>query len=331
MEYRKLGTTDITVSALGFGCHDAARHGSWGPEFGDQMGDTVNRAIDEGITCFDTAPHYGGGDSERMLARALGTRRDDVVVVTKCGFGYEDRPKGRDSRRESILSKVDHSLETLQTDYIDVLLVHLPDVNTPFEETMGALDSVVQQGKVRAVGVSNFTLDQLKKCEATRRVDVVQYDLNMFDRRIEQEILPYCQQQGIGMMTYGSMGFGLLSGTFTADTKFADNDYRGTGGSPGYDAGILAKEHWQRNLRLVEDLKPIAESRGKTLAQLSLRWVLSNPTVGVALVGTLSDQELEENLGVVAWELSGEGMRHIDEVFARYGVETHPAISLDPD
>ena len=159
-------------------------------------------------------------------------------------------------------------------------------------------------------------LDQLKKCEATRRVDVVQYDLNMFDRRIEQEILPYCQQQGIGVMTYGSMGFGLLSGTFTADTKFADNDYRGTGGSPGYDAGILAKEHWQRNLRLVEDLKPIAESRGKTLAQLSLRWVLSNPTVGVALVGTLSDQELEENLGVVAWELSGEDMRHIDEVFA---------------
>ena len=339
MEYRTFGPTDITVSALGFGCWDAENHHSWGDDYIDRMTATVNRAIDLGITCFHTAPHYAGGDSERMLGRALGPRRKDVVVVTMCGLGFEgselDRPKNRDSRRESILSLVDQSLQRMQTDYLDALLVHAPDVNTPFEETMGALDSVVQQGKVRAVCVSNFTLDQLKECEATRLVDIVQYDLNMFDWRIEQEILPYCQQQGIGVMTYGSMGFGLLSGTFTADTKFADNDYRGMGGNPGsdwlgYDAGILAREHWQRNVRLVDDLKPIAESRGKTMAQLSLRWVLSNPTVSVALVGTLSDRELEENLGIRDWALSGDDLRQIDEVFARYGVDTHPDIILDP-
>ena len=213
----------------------------------------------------------------------------------------------------------------MQTDYIDVLLIHFPDKNTPFEETMRALDTVLQQGKVRAVGVSNFTLDQLKECQATLRIDVVQYHFNMFDRRMEQEIFPYCQQQGIGVMVWGPLGVGLLSGTFTADTKFADHDYRGrSGGSPGVDGGMFAAEHWQRNLRLVDDLKPIAESRGKTMPQLALRWVLSNPAVSVALVGTLNNQELEENLGVLDWALSGEDMRQIDEVFAKYGVDTYP-------
>ena len=336
MEYRKFGPTDLTVSVLGFGCHDASRltRNLWGEEFSDQMSARVNRAIDLGITCFDTAPHYAGGDSERMLGRALGPRRRDVVVVTKCGLGYEnsqiDRPKGRDGRRESILPLVDQSLQRLQTDYIDVLLVHLPDVNTPFEETMHTLDSVVQQGKVRSVGVSNFTLDQLKECEATRRIEVVQYDLNMFDRRMEQEISPYCQQRGIGVMAYGSMGYGLLAGTFTADTKFGDGDYRGTGGVRGFDGGMLAPEHWQRNLRVVDELKLIAASRGRTMAQLALRWVLSNPALSVALVGAQKVQELEENLGVLDWALSGEDMRQIDDVFAKHGVDTHPAIGLDP-
>ena len=335
MEYRKFGPTDLTVSALGWGSIEyGEQHYSWGEEYIVRMIATVNRAIDLGVTCFHTAPHYAGGDAELMLGRALGPRRKDVVVVTMCGLGWEgsqlDRPKRRDGRRESILPLVDQSLQRLQTDYIDVLQVHAPDVNTPFEETMGALDSVVQQGKVRSVGVSNFTLDQLKECEATRRIEVVQYDFNMFDRRRELDIFPYCQQQGIGMMTWGSMGMGLLAGTFTADTKFGENDGRDRGGSPEWDGGMLDLEHRQRNVQVIEDLKPIAASRGKTMAQLALRWILSHPAVSVALVGTLNVQELEENLGVLDWALSEEDMRQIDEVFARYGVDTHPAIGLNP-
>ena len=328
MEYRKFGPTDLTVSALGFGCWDSA---GWD---GDQMSAAVDRAIDQGVNCFDTAPSYGGGDSERMLGRTLGPRRKDVVVVTKCGLHYQDwqvvRPMGRDGRSESILTLVDQSLQRMQTDYIDVLLVHFPDKITPFEETMGTLDSVVQQGKVRAVGVSNFTLDQLKECHAIRRIDVVQYHFNMFDRRMEQEIFPYCLQQGIGVMVWAPLGVGLLAGTFTAATKFGANDQRARGGGPALDGGMFAPEHWQRNLRLVDDLKPIAESRGKTMAQLALRWVMSNPAVSVALVGTLNVHELEENLGVLDWALSGEDMRQIDGVFARYGVDTYPPKNLDP-
>lgn len=319
MEYRKLGPTDLTVSALGFGCYDAAGGG-----YGDRMAVAINRALDLGVTCFDTAYAYGNGESERMLGKALGPRRKDVVVVTKCGVNYPNRPKGRDSRRHSILASVDQSLQRLQTDYLDVMLVHLPDVNTPFDETMGALDTAVQHGKVRAVGLFGFSLEQLKECEKTRTVDAVQYIYHMFDRRIEREILPHCLQQGAGVMAHASMAFGILAGVYTEDQEFGVNDFRAGGGNPDMVAGIYDKDAFPRNVRLVNDLKPIAENRGKTVAQMALRWVLSHPATSVALVGTLNTQQLEENIGALEWALSSEDMRRIDEVFAKYGVNTNP-------
>ena len=328
MEYRMFGRTDITVSVLGFGCWEMG--GTYGDISESEVTVAVNRAIDLGINCFDTAPAYGRGESERRLANALGTRRKDVVVVTKCGVGYADRPKGRDSRMVSIVASLEQSLRNLETDYVDVLLVHWPDVETPFDETMHALDSLVQQGKARAVGVSNFTLDQIKECTAIRRIDVVQYGLNMFDRRMEQEIFPYCLEQGTGVMLYGPLAFGLLTGTFTEDTRFGENDWRATGGRPGWNVGVFAEEHFQRNVRVVEGLKPIAERRGKRMPHLALRWVLSNPAVSVALVGTRTVQEVEDNMAVLEWALSGTDMAQIDEVFARYGVDTHPDIIIDP-
>lgn len=335
MEYRKLGPTDLTVSALGFGCYEyGERHYHWGEEHIDRMADLVNRAIDLGITCFHTAPHYGGGDSEIMLGKALGPRRNDVVVVTMCGLGWQDsqvdRPKRRDGRRESILPLVDQSLERMKTDYIDVLQVHAPDENALFDETMGALDTVVQQGKVRSVGVSNFTLEQLKECDETRRVEVVQYDYNILDRRRTLDIFPYCEERGIGMMTWGSMGMGLLSGAFGPDTKFGTNDGRDRGGSPEWDGGVLALDIRERNVRVIDDLKPIAERRGKTMAQLAIRWVLAHPAVSTALVGILNQRELEEDVGFLDWALSGEDMREIDEVLERHGVDAYPNQGLNP-
>ena len=328
MEYRRFGPTDMTVSALGFGCWEMG--GTYGDVTERGVSAAVSRAIDLGINCFDTAPAYGGGESEVLLGRALGARRKDVIVVTKCGVGYAERPKGRDSRMVSILASVEQSLRNLETDYLDVLLVHWPDVNTPFEEAMHALDSLVRQGKIRAAGVSNFTLDQIRECEEVRNVDIVQYGLNMFDRRMEQEIFPYCQEQGTGVMVYGPLAFGLLSGAFTADTTFGSNDWRSTGGRPGWNVGVFAEEHFQRNLRVVEELKPIAAARGKGMPHLALRWVLSNPAVSVALVGTRTVQEVEDNVAGLEWALSGADMAQIDEVFARYGVDTHPDIVIDP-
>ena len=135
------------------------------------------------------------------------------------------------------------------------------------------MDGIVQQGKARAVGLSNFTLDQIKECTETRRIDVVEYGLNMFDRRMELEMFPYFLEQDIGVMVYGPLAFGLLTGTFTEDITFGENGWRRTGGRPGFNAGVFAEEHFQHNVRVVERLKPIAERRGKRMPHLALRWV----------------------------------------------------------
>ena len=335
MEYRKLGPTDLTVSALGFGCYEyGERHYHWGDEHIDEMAVLVNRAIDLGITCFHTAPHYGGGDSEIMLGKALGPRRKDVVIVTMCGLGWQDsqleRASRRDGRRESILPLVDQSLQRMQTDYIDVLQIHAPDRDAPFDESMGALDEVVQQGKVRSVGVSNFTMEQFTECEKTRRIEAVQYDYNILDRRRTLDIFPHCQEQNIGMMTWGSMAMGLLSGNFTPDTQFGVNDGRDRGGSPEWDGGVLSLDVRERNVRAIDDLKPIAERRGKTMAQLSIRWVLDNPVVSTALVGILNLRELEEDVGFLGWALSSEELREIDEVLEKHGIDPYPNIGMNP-
>ena len=339
MEYRKFGATDITVSAIGFGCHDASKptKGLWGDEYIDRMCATVNRAIDAGINCFDTAPHYGLGDSEKMLGRALGARRKEVVLVTKCGLGWEgselDRPKpGRDSRRDYILPLVEQSLERMQTDYIDVLLVHYPDPHTPFEETMETLDSIVQQGKARYVGLSNHSLAQIKECNAIRRVDAAQFHYNALDRRVDRELIPHCEQEDIGVMGWGALASGLLSGTCTVDKEkcFTPVDWRLKGDAPEVVVDMFDDSVWERNVNLVNDLKPIAASLGKTLPQLAIRWTLDNPALGVTLVGILSDQELDEDLGALEWALSAEDLRRIDEVFARHGVDPYPPQYVNP-
>lgn len=322
MEYRKFGPTDITVSAIGFGCWEVSR------VYTEEMAAAIPLAVDRGITCFDTAAVYGDRESERMLGKALGSRRKDVVVVTKCGAGYANRPpKGRDGRREAVVASLEESLRNLQTDYVDVLMPHWPDTDTPFEETMLAMDSLVQQGKVRAVGLSNFSMGQIKECEAARRVDVLQHSYHMFDRRPETAIYPYCEQQGIGVMAWGSLANGILGGTFTAETKLPEGDWRGNA-IPEYGAGMYADI--PRTVRLIDDLKVIAQKRGKTMAQLALRWVLANPTVSVALVGITNAAELEENLGALDWALSGEDLREVDEVFARHGVDTRPDLPFEP-
>ena len=330
MEYRSLGPTDLTVSVLGMGLYDAS---GWPCGF-DAMEAAVDRAIDLGITCFDTAPNYGGGESEIMLGRVLGSRRKDVVVVTKCGLGWQGsqvgREKGRDGRRDSILPLVDQSLRRMNTDYLDVLLVHFPDKHTPIDETMGALDTVLQQGKVRSVGVSNFSLDALKECEKTLRIDVVQYHYNAFDRRMEGEILPYCREKGIGFMAWGPLGNGLLAGTYAAQKNFRDADWRGKGDVGEIIIGMYNDDVWERNIRLVDDLKPIAAGLSKTLPQLILRWVIDNPTVSIAIPGILNVTELEDDLGALDWALSGEDLRQIDQAFARHGIDTHPPQLMDP-
>ena len=173
-----------------------------------------HQAIDSGITCFDTAEAYGMGVSEEALAEALGPRRNQVSIVTKFGTGYPEFPTRRDSSRARVIASIDKSLQRLRTDHVEAYLVHWPDPATPVEETVAALDDCVRQGKVRFIGVSNFRLAQIEQCMRLRRIDLVQYAWNMFDRRMQAEIFPYCAREQIGVMAYGSLAYGMLSGTF---------------------------------------------------------------------------------------------------------------------
>ncbi|MFL5255325.1 MAG: aldo/keto reductase [Rhodopila sp.] len=332
MEYRPFGRTDLKVSAIGFGCWEIS--GTYGPIDAIQFESAVHSALDAGITCFDTAEAYGMGISEQALGKALGRRRDGICLVTKVGVGYPEAPNRRDSSRARIMASIDQSLRALNTDHVDVYLIHWPDLNTPFDETFRALDDVVRQGKARYIGVSNFRPAQLEACMKLRRIDVVQYGWNMFDRRMQHEIFPWCIANGIGVMAYGSLAYGMLTGTFHAGMDFDEADWRskrGTLGGLNLFRTMFGPDHFGRNLRAVEELAPIAARYGKTLPQFALRWTLSNPAISTGLVGFRNPEEVTENLGALGFAISQQDMAEVDAIFARNGVITEPPGWLEDD
>jgi aryl-alcohol dehydrogenase-like predicted oxidoreductase len=325
MELRPFGQTGLEVSAVGYGCWEIG--GGYGAIEESEFARAVDRALDLGINCFDTAEGYGMGASERALGQALGRRRDEAIIVTKFGMNYKDKPNLRDSSRQRVLASIDKSLKDLGTDYVDVYLVHWPDRLTPFDETMSALDDIVRDGKVRFVGLSNFTREEIEACMAVRRVDVVQYGWNMFDRRMERDILPYCAEHGIGFMAYGSLAFGLLTGTFTEDHDFGSSDWRARQGNMGsikMFATLFGPEKFTDNVRAVEELKVIAARYDRSLPQLALRWAISQPTVSTALVGCRTVAEVEDNAGAIGWSIGDSDLAEIDAIFERHAIDTTP-------
>lgn len=330
MEYRPFGQTGIEVSAIGVGCWEIG--GGYGSIEEQEFSAAVHVALDLGITCFDTAEAYGFGASERSLAKALGDRRKDAVVVTKFGIGYKEAPNYRDSSRERVMVSIEKSLKNLDTDYVDVYMVHWPDLNTPFEETMRALDDIVQQGKARAIGISNFRREQIETSMTTRRVDVAQYCWNMFDRRMDQEILPYCREHNMGVMAYGSLAYGLLTGTFRADMTFDEGDWRARQGRMGginLFQTMFGPDHFPNNIKAVEELKGLAAGYNKSLPQFALRWTLSHPAVSTALVGCRKAAEVEDNVGALGWDIRQADFAEIDTIFERNGVVTCPDVWLE--
>ena len=330
MEYRSFGKTGIQISALGFGCWEIG--GGYGSIEEAEFIKAVNRALDLGVNCFDTAEAYGFGASEKSLAKALGSRRKEAVITTKFGVGYPDKPNYRDSTRQRVMESIDKSLKALNTDHVDVYLIHWPDRNTPFEEPMRALDDLVKQGKVRAVGLSNFKLNEIQACLSVRRVDVVQYCWNMFDRRMHKEIFPYCNENGIGVMAYGSLAYGMLTGTLSEEKVFEQGDWRANRGqlaNLNLFQHLFGPEYFLKNLRAVEELKAMASRYGKTLPQFALRWTLSNPVISTALVGCRNPGEVDDNIGALGWSISEADMKEIDAIFARNGAVTMPDAWLE--
>jgi len=331
MEYRAFGKTGIQISAMGFGCWEIG--GGYGSIEETEFIKAINRALDLGINGFDTAEAYGFGASEKSLAKALGGRRKEAIITTKFGVGYPDAaPSYRDSSRKRVTESIEKSLKALNTDYVDVYLIHWPDRAIPFEEPMRALDDLVKQGKVRAVGLSNFKLDEIKTCAKTRSIDVVQYCWNMFDRRMQTEIFPYCRENNIGVMAYGSLAYGMLTGTFNEEMAFDKSDWRSKRGqllNINLFQHLFDSDHFLKNLRAVEELKAMAKRYGKSLPQFALRWTTSNPIVSTALVGCRSPKEVDDNVGALGWSISEADMKEIDAIFARHGAVTMPQVWLE--
>jgi aryl-alcohol dehydrogenase-like predicted oxidoreductase len=330
MEFRQFGQTGIQISAIGFGCWEIG--GGYGSIEETEFIKAINRALDVGINSFDTAEAYGFGASEKSLAKALGSRRKEAVITTKFGVGYPDATNYRDSSRKRVMESIEKSLKALETDYVDVYLIHWPDRSIPFEEPMRALDDLVKQGKARAVGLSNFKLSEIETCMKTRRVDVVQYCWNMFDRRMQKEIFPYCRQNNIGVMAYGSLAYGMLTGTFNEEMTFDKGDWRAKRGqllNINLFQHLFGPDHFLKNLRAVEELKAMAKRYGKSLPQFALRWTLSNPIVSTALVGCRNPKEVDDNVGAIGWSISEADMKEIDAIFARHGAITMPEVWLE--
>lgn len=307
MEYRKLGNTDLELSAIGFGCW--AMGGSWGKTDDKESIEAVRRAIDKGINFFDTADVYGFGHSERTLAKALGSKRKNVIIATKGGLVWDDHGcLFRSGSRHHLMNALEASLKRLNTDYVDLYQIHWPDTNTPFEITMNVLDEMLKSGKVRYIGVSNFTRKQITECLKFGQVNSLQPPYNMFMRGIEKDF-SFCKRNGIGIVAYGPLAYGLLTGKFNKSSKFPENDWRS--GKLFPDAGdwqahidLFHGDRFRKYLGIVEKLKKTANRLGKTVSQLSIAWVLSNHAVNSAIVGAKRPSQLEENIGGAGWELS---------------------------
>jgi aryl-alcohol dehydrogenase-like predicted oxidoreductase len=322
MEQRRFGNSDLVTSAVGFGTWEMSTT-MYGHIDVDDAAKAVNMAIDRGITLFDTAEVYGPGHSEELLAKALGTRRNEVVLVTKVGFDYDDTPQviGLNSKKEHIIEHTEGCLRRLETDYVDLMLIHWPDYNTPVEETMEGLEELKQAGKVRHYGVSNYNIDMLDQWQEHGNIVANQVGYHMFDRRMEARVLPWCMANGVGFMSYGSLAFGLLTGAFKPDHTFEEGDWRS--GAIAFNLPLFEREHFRQEVEVCNRLVELADGYGKTVAQLALAWVLDHPGVSCALVGMRNERELEENVAATDWKLTEEIRSGINQVFDDVGVPTY--------
>ncbi len=312
MEYTQFGQTSLHVSKISYGTWQFG--GDWGHIESAQWDAgkaTVQKALELGINFFDTAQAYGFGLAERMLGEALQPYlkglREDIVLATKGGLRMEGDQLLRDASADWIRQGVEQSLRNLGVDYIDLYQIHWPDPNTPFEETASTLDQLVHEGKIRYVGVSNYNVEQMRAFEQTRKLDALQPPYSLFRRDIEQDILPYTREHGIGVLVYGPLAHGLLAGTFTPQTTFASDDWRNK--SEIFQGGIF-----QRNLAVVEQLKHLAERDGMTVAQLAIAWVLAQPAIDVAIVGARNPEQLEQTAPAGEIHLTQATLREIERI-----------------
>jgi aryl-alcohol dehydrogenase-like predicted oxidoreductase len=310
MDYVNIPGNETSASRIGLGTW-AIGGWMWDGTDEEQSIRTILAALERGVTLIDTAPAYGQGRAEEIVGKALERfgRREQVIVATKVGLEWTRNGEViRNSSRERILKEIDDSLARLRTDYIDVYQVHWPDPRVPIEETAETLHRLHREGRIRAIGVSNYSVQQMDIFRSVAPLHTVQPPYNLFEREAEERILPYCRSRGIATLTYGSLCRGLLSGRMHVDTHFGGDDLR------QLDPKFRAPRYTQY-LDAVARLERLARDRyGRSVLALAVRWVLEQPGVQVALWGARTPQHLAPLDDVFGWSLDAEAHRQIDAI-----------------
>ena len=318
MNTRQLGKDGPMLTEIGLGTWAIGGPWTWGwgPQDDADSIATIRRTLDLGINWIDTAPVYGLGHAEEIVARAIEGHRHEVFIATKCGLVWDERRRvDRNNRPESIRKECEASLRRLNTDYIDLYQIHWPDPNTPVEDSWAEMVRLQEEGKVRYIGVSNFDVPLLEKCEAIHHVNSLQPPYSMVHRvkypEVEKEILPWCREHGVGVVAYSPLQNGLLTGKW--NRQRLDN---------------LPRDDWRRRsefftdplfsqiLEFTERLKPIAAKYNKTLTELAIAWVLMNPAVTSAIVGARKPEQVDEIIGGADWRIADEDMAAIEQLTA---------------
>lgn len=304
-----LGKSDIKVSRVCLGTW-AIGGWMWGGAEESESAKTIHHAIDCGINFIDTAPVYGFGESEEVVGRAIKgyVDRSKVVIATKTALEWKDGKVFRNSSRERIMKEVDDSLRRLQTDYIDLYQVHWPDPLVPFDETAEAMNDLLKSGKIRTIGVSNYSPEQMEEFSRKAVISSIQPPYNLFERGIEADVLPYAKENGIAVLAYGAICRGLLSGRMNSETVFEGDDLR------KFDPKFKAPR-FEQYLTAVEKLGKLAkENYGKGILELAVRWVIDKGAI--ALWGARKPAQLDNVKDVFGWKISSDDMKKIDDIIS---------------
>jgi aryl-alcohol dehydrogenase-like predicted oxidoreductase len=309
MDYAKVNGLNREVSRVGLGTW-AIGGFMWGGTDEQEALQTIREALDHGISLIDTAPVYGLGRAEELVGRALAKygKREEVIIATKVGLEWRGDQVFRNSTRARIMKEIDDSLRRLQTDYIDIYQVHWPDPLVPIEETAAAMYQLYKQGKIRAIGVSNYSLEQMNLFQQAAPLHTAQPPYNLFERGVERDVLPYCRIRGISTLTYGALCRGLLSGKMKPETEFQGDDVRKT--DPKFQ-----RPRYAQYLKAVERLDRFAqENYGKRVLELAIRWTLDQPFVTVALWGARHPNQLAPVAAVTGWKLDTAALKAINQI-----------------
>lgn len=326
MEYRKLGNTELELSTITYGAFAIGGNMWGGNEKADSIA-SIHASIDHGVTTIDTAPFYGFGLSEEMIGEALKSQdRSKVQLLTKFGLVWDGSNKRKGdfffdaddngkkvpvykySSKESVIKEIEESLKRLKTDYIDLLQIHWPDSTTPINETMEAVETLIQHGKIRAFGVSNYSIPQIQEAQKTIQIASNQVAYSMLNRKIETDLIPFTVEENIGIIAYSPMERGLLTGKYFTDSKLKDNDHRN---------GYFGQFDLQKVKTLVEELSSLANAKHISISQLVLRWTTLQKGITIVLAGARNAEQAISNAKTMDFDLSVSELAFINDAISK--------------